>query len=125
MEKIYWGVTILFCLIMGFSGFAHSTHLEMMVESMTALGYPTYFMTILGIAKLAGVATVLAPGLPLLKEWAYAGLSFNLVGAVATHVFVGDPVAESIPPVVVLLLGAASYLLRPASRRLAEAPNLA
>ena len=86
---------------------------------MTALGYPSYFMTILGAAKLLGVAAVLAPGLPLLKEWAYAGFAFNLIGAVATHIAVADPIGEWLPPLVLLGLGAASYVLRPASRRLA------
>jgi len=117
-DKAYWTTTGLFCLVLAFSGFAHFTHLPRMVESMTALGYPTYFMTILGFAKLLGVAALLAPGRPLLKEWAYAGFAFNLAGAVATHLFVGDPVGEYAPPALLLGLLAASHVLRPASRRL-------
>lgn len=120
----YWLATGLFCLVLGFSGFAHSTRLSDMVESMTALGYPVYFMTILGIAKILGVLALLAPALPLLKEWAYAGFSFNLLGATATHLFVGDPLAETLPPAILLLIGATSYLLRPTSRRLAQSPSL-
>jgi hypothetical protein len=84
---IYWLTTGLFCAVLGFSGFAHFTHLEPMVEAMTKLGYPLYFMTILGSAKLLGVAALLAPGRPLLKEWAYAGFAFNLLGATACHRF--------------------------------------
>lgn len=124
MQKIYWAVTVPFCLVLGFSGVAHTVRLDSMVESMTTLGYPPYFMTILGLAKLAGVATLLAPGLPRLKEWAYAGFCFSLIGATATHAFVGDPLSETAPPVVMLLLGAASYLLRPDARRLPEALHL-
>ena len=127
MEKknlAYWITTGLFCLVLGFSGIAHSTRIEGMVESMTALGYPVYFMTIIGIAKLLGVVALLAPGQPLLKEWAYAGFAFNLIGAVATHLFVGDPPAEYVPPLALLFVGAASYLLRPASRRLPSSPTL-
>lgn len=116
----YWATTGLFCLVLGFSGGAHFFHLETMVESMTALGYPTYFMTIIGFAKLLGVVALLAPGLPLIKEWAYAGFCFNLVGAIATHVFVADPIAEWLPPVGLLLMGAASYWLRPSDRRLQQ-----
>ena len=115
----YWIPTALFCAVLGFSGIAHFGHLEMMVESMTALGYPTYFMTIIGLAKLLGVAALLAPGMPLLKEWAYAGFCFNLIGAVATHLFVSDPISEWLPPLFLLLLGAASYRFRPPERRLA------
>jgi hypothetical protein len=115
---VYWATTGLFCAVLGFSGVAHSTRLEPMVEAMTGLGYPLYFMTILGIAKLCGVVALLAPGRPLLKEWAYAGFTFNLTGAAASHLFVGDPLSEFLPPVVLLGLGAASYFLRPDPRRL-------
>jgi hypothetical protein len=121
---VYWLPTGLFCAVLGFSGFAHFTHLEPMVEAMTKLGYPSYFMTILGCAKLLGVAALLAPGRPLLKEWAYAGFAFNLLGATASHAFTGDPLSEMIRPAMVLVLGAASYLLRPAARRLPSAPAL-
>ena len=122
---IYWLTTGLFCAVLGFSGFAHFTHLDPMVEAMTKLGYPLYFMTILGSAKLLGVAALLAPGRPLLKEWAYAGFAFNLLGATASHGFTGDPLSETIRPATVLVLGAASYLLRPAARRLPSALALA
>ena len=115
----YWAVTVLFCAVLAFSGFAHFGHMEMMVESMTALGYPTYFMTIIGFAKLLGVVALLAPGYPLIKEWAYAGFCFNLVGAVSTHLFVSDPLGEWLPPLMLLVLGAASYWLRPSDRRIA------
>lgn len=114
----YWILTGLFCAVLGFSGFAHLSHQSPMVEAMTGLGYPVYFMTLLGTAKLLGVAALLAPGLPLLKEWAYAGFAFNLLGATASHSLAGDPLGEAIPPAGLLLLGAASYLLRPAARRL-------
>ncbi len=116
---------MLFCSVLGFSGIAHFGRLDDMVESMTALGYPTYFMSILGLAKLLGVAALLAPRLPLLKEWAYAGFAFNLIGAVGSHLFVGDPAVEYLPPFVLLLVGSVSYLARPADRRLPDAPGWA
>jgi hypothetical protein len=110
--------------VLGFSGLVHSLRAEPMAESMAALGYPLYVMSILGAAKLLGVVALLAPGLPLLKEWAYAGFTFNLVGATASHLFSGDPLAEFLPPIGLLLLCAASYLLRPGSRRLGRSPSL-
>ena len=113
----YWTTTGLFCLVLAFSGVAHLGRLEPMLESMTALGYPPYFMSILGTAKLLGVAALLAPGRPLLKEWAYAGFTFNLTGAFLTHLFVGDPIGEALPPLLLLGLAAASYWLRPPERR--------
>jgi hypothetical protein len=80
-------------------------------------------MQIIGLAKILGVITVLVPGYPLLKEWAYAGLCFNLAGATASHAFSGDPLSHTIRPAIVLGLCAASYLLRPAARRLSSAPT--
>ena len=120
----YWIVTGLFCAVLAFSGFAHFTHLEDIVEAMKHLGYPLYFMSIIGLAKLLGVVAVLAPAHPLLKEWAYAGFSFNLIGATASHAFSGDPLSHTVRPAIVLGLCVASYLLRPPSRRLASAPSL-
>ena len=116
-EVAYWATTGLFCAVLGFSGIAHTTRIAFVAEEMAALGYPVHVMTILGVAKLLGVVALLAPGRPLLKEWAYAGFTFNLLGATASHVFVGDPIVESIRPFLLLLLCAASYLLRPAARR--------
>ena len=124
MTLAYWIVTGLFCAVVGFSGFAHFSHLENMVEAMTHLGYPIYFMTIIGLAKMAGVIAVLVPARPLLKEWAYAGLCFNLAGATASHAFSGDALSHTVRPAIVLGLCVASYLLRPEARRLPSAPTL-
>jgi hypothetical protein len=123
----YWAATALFCAVLAFSGFSHFTHQPMMVEAMQGLGYPLYFMTIIGLAKLAGTVVLLVPGQPLLKEWAYAGLAFNLIGATASHAFAGDAFSHTVRPAAVLLVGVASYLLRPGARRLrlAAAPTVA
>jgi len=120
----YWVATGLFCALLGASSLAYLLRVEFMAERMAALGYPPYLLTILGTAKLLGVAALLAPGWPLIKEWAYAGFAFDLVGATASHAFSGDPVAESVRPLFVLALCAASYLLRPAPRRLPSSPTL-
>ncbi len=83
------------------------------------LGYPDYLMTILGVWKLLGVAAILSPAMPRLKEWAYAGFFFDLSGAVASHLMSGDAVAHAIAPLVIGVLAIASWSLRPASRKLA------
>ncbi len=114
----YWVATGLFCAVFAFGGTSHLLRTEAMAEGIASLGYPAYLMTILGVAKLLGVAALLVPGKPLLKEWAYAGFTFDLLGATTSHAFTGDPLSEIAPPVVLLLVGAVSYLLRPASRRL-------
>src|SRR5437879_667580 len=89
------------------------------VEGMNHLGYPLYFATILGIWKVLGALAILAPRLPLLKEWAYAGMFFDLTGAAASHAFSGDGVRNIVTPLIMLVLVAASWALRPPSRRLA------
>ena len=118
----YWGTTGVFCAVLGFSGFAHTTHQPAMVDAMANMGYPLHLMTIIGVAKLLGVVALLAPGWPLLKEWAYAGFAFNLIGATASHAFAGDEFSHTIRPAIVLLIGAASYALRPADRRIEGSP---
>jgi len=86
-------------------------------EIIRHLGYPAYFMPILSVwYMLAGVA-VLVPRLPRLKEWAYAGLVFTYTGAAASHVAVGDGAVMLVAPIVFTGLAAASWALRPPSRR--------
>jgi len=91
---------------------------EQVAAGVQHLGYPMYFASILGFWKLAGAIVIPAPGLPRLKEWAYAGFLFDLTAAAASHAAVGDGSAEIVTPLVFLALVAASYVLRPESRRL-------
>lgn len=114
----YWIATTLFCLAMTVGGSTNLLRIEAQKEIMTALGYPVYLMTILGIAKLLGVVALLIPKTPLLKEWAYAGFTFNLLGASVSHAFCADPVVDTIVPLVVLGIAVVSYCLRPELRRL-------
>lgn len=81
------------------------------VEIFKHLGYPTYLLPFIGIAKILGVIAVLVPGFPRLKEWAYAGLTFDLIGALYSHLSVGDPVSSWIFPVIAMVLVLASYFL--------------
>lgn len=89
---------------------------------MARLGFPLYFMTLLGIWKLLGVVTVLLPKLPWLKEWAYAGFFFTTSGAVISHLAVGDAKMQLFGPVFLLLLTMVSWYFRPAERKLPLAP---
>ena len=117
----YWVPTGLFCALFVIGGIGHLFRLAPQLEGMQTLGYPLYVMSILGVAKLLGVAALLMPGQPLLKEWAYAGFTFDLLGASASHSLNGDPLPAILIPLAVLGLGAASYFQRPASRRLTKA----
>lgn len=74
------------------------------------LGYPSYLLIFLGTAKILGIAAVLVPGLPRIKEWAFAGLAFDVTGALYSHLSIGDPPAAWMPALVALVLVGGSYL---------------
>ena len=86
------------------------------MRGLGSLGYPAYFVTILGTWKVLGGLAILAPRTPRLKEWAYAGIAFDLTGAAFSHISVGQPVVKAIVPLVILGVAVASWALRPASR---------
>jgi hypothetical protein len=88
------------------------------VYGITNLGYPVYFLTILGVWKILGVVALLIPKFPLLKEWAYAGFFFAMSGAVFSHIAVGHPMSELIPSLLLLVLTVVSWYFRPADRKI-------
>lgn len=115
---VYFGTLGLFSLAMIGSGVMDLAQPPALLEGMKHLGYPAYFVALLGIWKLLGVAAVLAPRRPRLKEWAYAGFAFDLSGAAVSHLVSGDGVGKALVPLLLLGIGLASWALRPASRRL-------
>ena len=88
------------------------------LDSMTHLGYPPYFVTILGISKILGVVALLVPKFLLLKEWAYAGFFFMMSGAIFTHIAAGNSISEIFPSLLLLILTVVSWYFRPADRKL-------
>ena len=88
------------------------------VYGIMHLGYPVYFLTIIGVWKILGVAALLIPRNPLLKEWAYAGFFFLMSGALFSHIAVGDLVTEIIPSLLLLILTVVSWYFRPADRKI-------
>src|SRR6266516_2701798 len=94
------------------------------VYGITHLGYPIYFLTILGVWKIFGVVALLIPKFPLLKEWAYAGFFFAMSGAAFSHIAVGDPTKELVPSLLLMMLTVVSWYFRPADRTI-PAPYVA
>jgi len=86
---VYWIVTALFCLQMGFTAYAQ-LRLPQVAEAFTHLGFPAYFRVELSWAKFLGLLVLLAPMPARLKEWAYAGFAITLVSALIAHFSVGD-----------------------------------
>jgi len=114
---VYWVATLWLALGMLSSAVVQLMRIPDGVQSVTHLGYPEYLLTILGIWKILGVVTILAPKFPVVKEWAYAGFFFVASGALISHITMRDPIGEIFPSVLLLTLTIVSWYLRPASRR--------
>lgn len=111
MMRWYWIVTILFAIFMLFSGVTELIGTEAGNQLLIGLGYPLYLNWILGIAKVIGAIVLLIPRLKILKEWAYAGFTIDLVGASASFLFSGYGFVDSIFPLIFLAVMFVSYLL--------------
>jgi hypothetical protein len=116
---IYWIATIWLALGMTSTAIVQLIKMKEEADMMGRLGYPLYFLTILGIWKILGVVAVLAPRFPLVKEWAYAGFFFAMSGALFSHLAVGDPAKDFFGPTLLLVLTIVSWYFRPAERKLA------
>jgi hypothetical protein len=113
----YWMATVVAALLFAVpgGGLLHFT------EDMAHLGYPSYFLVILGAWKILGALAILAPGLPRLKEWAYAGMIFDTTGAAISRAVVGDNAAKIVAPLVVASIVILSWSLRSAGHVLKTA----
>ena len=121
---LYWATTSLIALETFLGGVLDLTHGRtgvvsgpLVTEVVTSLGYPVYILGIIGIFKIPAALTIVVPGFLRLKEWAYAGIVFELSGAVASQATCGKW-GDSIAPLSLLCLAIASWALRPASRTL-------
>lgn len=121
---IYWVATGWLSLGMVSTGIVQLIKMKEEVDMMTRLGYPIYFLTIIGAWKLLGVVAVLIPKFPLVKEWAYAGFFFAMSGAVFSHLAIGDDAKELFGPILLLILTAISWYFRPAIRRLTSEKSI-
>jgi len=108
-EIVYWIVTALFCLEMGFTAWYMLAVLPAGAQAITRLGFPPYFRIELAWAKLIGVVVLLAPVPARLKEWAYAGFAINLASALIAHLSMGDGPDALAPSTVTSVLWALSY----------------
>src|SRR3954470_19204961 len=113
----YWTATVPLVVLSVFAAFTYLSGAPQAVQGFAHVGYPRQLSIILGIAKLLGAITLLIPGWPRLKEWAYAGFTFAWISAHVAHHRAGDPAFEQFMPVLLLILLAVSYVPRPASRR--------
>ena len=114
---IYWISTLWLALGMTSTGIVQLFQMKEEVAFILKMGYPGFFLQILGFSKLLGVVAVLIPGFPLVKEWAYAGFFFTMTGALYSHIAAGNSASEMFPPLLLLVLTIVSWYFRPVDRK--------
>ena len=119
---IYWISTALLSFGMLGSGLQQIFHSKEMVDLVFPLGYPLYFLYIIGTWKILGVITILMPGFKLAKEWAYAGFFFVMTGALVSHLASGDnSIKAIIGPFMQTVFIILSWYFRPVNRKIISA----
>ncbi len=115
----YWVTTALLVFELGLGGVWDLLRVPRALDVVTRLGYPPYFLVILGVWKLLGGVALVIPRFPRLKEWAYAGVAFNITGAIASHLASGlIEVGALVYLSLMMGVTVASWALRPSGRRL-------
>jgi uncharacterized membrane protein YphA (DoxX/SURF4 family) len=114
---VYWFATANVAAELALGGVWDLLRIDYVRETFERLEYPEYLLTILGVPKLIAAIVLVAPGLPRMKEWAYAGAMFTYVGAVASHLAVDDAGRAMVTASVYAVLTMVSWALRPPSRR--------
>jgi uncharacterized membrane protein len=118
---IYWIATIFLATGMLAGGVQQLLQIGGYVGILAHLGYPKYFLSIIGAWKILGVITILVPRFGLLKEWAYAGFFFVMSGAIISHLAMGDTIKDIFPSLTLFLMTVVSWYFRPADRKIAFA----
>jgi DoxX-like family len=113
----YWLATLPVAAELGLGGIWDIERLPMVRDLVVGLGYPSYFLVLLGSWKVLGAVVLLVPRRPLLKEWAYAGAFFTYTGAIVSHLITGYALGELPLLTVLTALTVLSWALRPSSRR--------
>ena len=113
----YWLATAVVAGELALGGIWDIARIPLVADLVRHLGYPSYFLVLLGTWKVLGAVALLIPGRPLLKEWAYAGAFFTYTGAIASHLTTGYALGEVGVLAVLTILTMASWALRPPSRR--------
>jgi len=114
----YWVCTVLLVVFMLPGGIFEVMRSPQLVQNTEKLGYPLHFIVFLGVWKILGSIALLVPKFPLLKEWAYAGIFFDLTGAAVTNAANHGPAWHVATPLLIMGVLYGSWALRPAGRRL-------
>jgi hypothetical protein len=122
VSAAYWLCTSLTAFFFISGGLAYALPVPEVAEGVILLGFPMYFVRMLGVWKVLGGLAILAPGFPRLKEWAYAGILFDLTSASVASAAMGAAIGAEwwhvLAPLMVAAIMVGSWALRPPSRRL-------
>lgn len=115
----YWITTalVVFCMT---GGIFELLGLKTTNDGIMRLGYPQYIIPLLGLGKVLAILAILSPGFPRLKEWAYAGILFNMIGATVSHIAHDDGVGIVVVTVAIAAITMTSWALRPQNRRFGD-----
>lgn len=116
LKIAYWVSTSLVAALSVFAAFTYLAGSPQAVQGFAHVGYPQQLRVILGIAKLLGAITLIIPGFPRLKEWAYAGFTFAWISAFVAHYLAKDG-PTAFMPLILLILLVVSYVARPTTRQ--------
>lgn len=114
----YWIITVILSLCIFSGGLAQAIQVKDVVQGFKPLGYPLYFISLIGIWKMLGIIAILIPGFKLVKEWAYAGIFFTMTGAVISHIASNNVSPQIIAPAILAVFTVLSWYLRPANRKI-------
>jgi uncharacterized membrane protein YphA (DoxX/SURF4 family) len=109
---VFWISTIIIAVAFFITGLGNLFPFAHIAQDMAHLGYPAYFLKILGTWKILGAVAIIVPGTPKIKEWAYAGVMLDLTGAALSRFFVGDDLQMIIVPLAIATLVTANYAVR-------------
>ncbi|MFQ3576444.1 MAG: DoxX family protein [Cytophagales bacterium] len=109
IDIFFWIFTGLLIPSLGYGSIMELTGNPHSIEIITSLGYPAYLSPFLGVARILALIAIFTPKFPRLKEWAYAGLVFDVIGATYSQVAVGNPLAYTMFPLIILGLIFGSY----------------
>lgn len=109
LNIFYWVFTGLLIPSLGYGSIMEVMGNPQSIEIITSLGYPAYLSPFLGVARILALIVIFSPKFSRLKEWAYAGLVFDIMGAIYSQIAIGNPLTYTIFPIIILGVIFASY----------------
>jgi uncharacterized membrane protein YphA (DoxX/SURF4 family) len=106
----YWILLIIFCLALTADGIGGISKAKEGVDALNRLGYPPYILPLLGVLKILGVVALLQTRYQRIKEWVFAGVTFNFIGAAVSHVASKHPLSEAMQPIIALVVMLIVYI---------------